>query len=206
MWTKRPRSRTQREKDVVRLPLHSYINRWIFLNVTVDDFQSITTLQPHTQLELTPVPFPYHPFQSFPETDGYLLDYFIRGISPACSLSTAHNPYISLVIPLCFSSQTLLNALLAVAANQLCLLGHPHLRQEACHYKDKALQGLRREVCTNLQDEGTVAAVLMLCFQDVRIYLYARIPYSLLMVDADIRRLRSVLDDASTWWSEADRL
>lgn len=173
--------------------------------MTVDDFQPITTLQPHTQLELTPVPFTYHPFQSFPETDGYLLDYFIRGISPSCSLSTSHNPYISLVIPLCFSSQTLLNALLAVAANQLCLLGRPQLRQEACHYKDKALQGLRREVCTSMQDEGTVAAVLMLCFQDVRVYL-VRVAYSLLMMNADIRWLLSVLDDAPTWWSEADRL
>ncbi len=135
----------------------------------VDDFKPIRASEPSIQLELapSPTPFTYHPFHTFPETDSYLLDYFIRGISPSCSLSTSHNPYISLVIPLCFTSQTLRNALLAVAANQLCLLGRPQLRQEACHYKDKALQGLQRELSNSLQDEGAVAAVVMLCFQDV---------------------------------------
>ena len=137
--------------------------------MTVDDFKPIRASEPSIQLELapSPMPFTYHPFHTFPDTDSYLLDYFLRGISPSCSLSTSHNPYISLVIPLCFTSQTLRNALLAVAANQLCLLGRPQLRQEACHYKDKALQGLQRELSTSLQDEGAVAAVVMLCFQDV---------------------------------------
>jgi hypothetical protein len=34
-----------------------------------------------------------------------------------------YNPYISLLVPLCFVSITLRHAVLAVSANQLCLLG-----------------------------------------------------------------------------------
>ncbi|KAL4995523.1 fungal-specific transcription factor domain-containing protein [Aspergillus recurvatus] len=176
IWTKRP-SRTQKQKQnkapFEAVPLRPYTNRWIFLNVTTNDlYPNSTECQTLSSdgLELptlSPVPSAYHPLHKFPETDSYLLDYFIRGISPSCSLSASHNPYVSLVIPLCFVSSTLRHALLAVAANQLCLLGRSQFRQTACHHKDKALQGVRRELCTSLQDEGTVATVLMLCFQDI---------------------------------------
>ncbi|KAL2832543.1 fungal-specific transcription factor domain-containing protein [Aspergillus cavernicola] len=179
VWTKRSGPRAQGRKKAVfeGVPLNSYINRWVFLNLTLDDFpeeiksqtRSSTQPQPQTHLPLTAFPpsSAYHPLHTFPYTDGYLLDYFITGISPSCSLSASHNPYISLVIPLCFVSVTLRNALLAVAANQLCLLGHSQFTKQACHYKQKALQGLRQEISTGFPDEGTVAAVLMLCFQDI---------------------------------------
>ncbi|KAL4783426.1 fungal-specific transcription factor domain-containing protein [Aspergillus varians] len=182
VWTKRPGPRAQGRKKAVfeGVSLTSYINRWVFLNLTLDDFpekiksQAVSRdqaqPQPHAHLPLTPgppSPAYYHPLHTFPYTDGYLLDYFITGISPSCSLSASHNPYLSLVIPLCFVSVTLRNALLAVAANQLCLLGHAQFTKQACYYKQKALQGLRQEISTGFPDEGTVAAVLMLCFQDI---------------------------------------
>ncbi|KAL4758657.1 Zn(II)2Cys6 transcription factor [Aspergillus foveolatus] len=175
VWTRRPpRAQKQTQKALFEaVPLQPYINRWVFLNVTTSDFYpnstECQTLSSDT-LELavpSPLPSTYHPLHSFPETDSYLLDYFIRGISPSCSLSTSHNPYVSLVIPLCFVSDTLRHALLAVAANQLCLLGCNQFRQKACQHKDKALRGLRHEISTGLQDDGTVATVLMLCFQDI---------------------------------------
>ncbi|KAL4967705.1 transcription factor domain-containing protein [Aspergillus stella-maris] len=180
IWTKRPPSKARNSAVFRPIPLHSYINRWIFLNVAIEDFEKQDRENPsdsefdryskHEFLTTTPFLLPSyhaHPLHTFPETDAYLLDYFIRGISPSCSLSTSHNPYISLVIPLSFSSDTLRNALLAVAANQLCLLGQPSLRQEACHYKHKTLQGLRQQIALNSHDEGTIATVLMLCFQDI---------------------------------------
>ncbi|RDW61825.1 Zn(II)2Cys6 transcription factor [Aspergillus mulundensis] len=173
IWSKQSRkTQCQRKVPFQAVSLHSYIDRWIFLNVTAHDFEAEDTcIRPSScpELDLIPAlsPSPYHPLHSFPETEAYLLDYFIQGISPSCSLSASHNPYVSLVIPLCFTSETLRNALLAVAANQLCLLGRGHLRQEACLYKDKALQGVRRDLSVGLQDEGTIATVLMLCFQDI---------------------------------------
>ncbi|KAL4948856.1 fungal-specific transcription factor domain-containing protein [Aspergillus filifer] len=180
LWTKRPSSKTQKSAVFRPIPLNPYINRWIFLDVAIDDFQGrqqateagleSDNLSEHKFLPTTSFLIPsylIHPLHAFPESDAYLLDYFIQGISPSCSLSPSHNPYISLVIPLSFSSNTLRSALLAVAANQLCLLGRPELRQEACYYKDKALQGLRRQIAVKSHDEETVATVLMLCFQDI---------------------------------------
>jgi hypothetical protein len=114
----------------------------------------------------------YHPLHSFPDTETYLLDYFIRGISPSCSLSESYNPYISLVVPLCFVSITLRHALLAVSANQLCLLGKDQFTEQVCHYKHMALQGLRQEISAGVHDDGTVASILMLCFHDVRLLLH----------------------------------
>ncbi|KAL3443239.1 fungal-specific transcription factor domain-containing protein [Aspergillus insuetus] len=181
VWTKHPNSnlKQRRRKSEFRpVPLDSYVDRWEFLNVTFDDLAVSTDLdQPHGSapsndsghnlLQLSPAFSIYHPLHSVSDSDGYLLDYFIRGISPSCSLSDSHNPYISLVIPLCFISNTLRNALLAVAANQLRLLGSSQSSHEACHYKQIALQSLRHEISTSTHDEGTVAAVLMLCFQDI---------------------------------------
>lgn len=99
--------------------------------------------------------------------ESYLLDYFIRGISPSCSLSDEHNPYISLVVPLCFDSVTLRQALLAVAANQLCLLGEEQFTEKACLYKHLALQSLRQTIAAGVHDDGTMASILMLCFHEV---------------------------------------
>ncbi|KAL3475523.1 fungal-specific transcription factor domain-containing protein [Aspergillus californicus] len=181
VWSKRPDCKTHIRKATFQgLPLKPYTDRWVFLNVTSDDFCSDIKMswvppaeaepsisKTYLPLPLLPPPSLHHPLHSFSSTDSYLLDYFIRGISPSCSLSPSHNPYVSLVIPLCFTYDTLRNALLAVAANQLRLIGHPQFTKEACHYKQKALEGLRQEISSPFLDEGTVAAVLMLCFQDI---------------------------------------
>lgn len=168
------------------VPLTQYNNRWVFLNLTKDDFQDTDSLsrtrpslQPcHTMDHSTNSSIPtsiYHPLHSFPDTESYLLDYFIRGISPSCSLSELHNPYISLVVPLCFVSITLRHALLAVAANQLCLLGEDQFTEQVCRYKHMALQGLQQEISAGVHDDGTVASILMLCFHDVRLSLRASV-------------------------------
>ncbi|KAL4902344.1 hypothetical protein BDW74DRAFT_186881 [Aspergillus multicolor] len=173
IWSKHlPKPQSHSKAVFQAMPLESYIGRWIFLNVTTYDFESeVATVGASPCLDLDPIPaflpFTYHPLYSFPESEAYLLDYFIQGISPSCSLSTSHNPYVSLIIPLCFTSETLRNALLAVTANQLCLLGRGHLRHEACLYKDKALQGVRGNLSLGVQNEETIATVLMLCFQDI---------------------------------------
>ncbi|KAL2847507.1 fungal-specific transcription factor domain-containing protein [Aspergillus pseudoustus] len=181
VWTKHPNTKPRRKKSVFRpVPLDSYIDRWEFLNVTFDDLACPVRVDrpqysssrsngspPLQPLMLSPLFSIYHPLHTFSDSDAYLLDYFIRGISPSCSLSESHNPYISLVIPLSFDSNTLRNALLAVAANQLRLLGQAQSTHEACHYTQMALQSLRHEISTATHDEGTVAAVLMMCFQDI---------------------------------------
>jgi hypothetical protein len=181
VWTKQSNSNSKQRRsnsEFRPIPLDSYFSRWEFLNVTFDDLAASNEVDtPHCSpqssdaghlLQLSPAFSFYHPLHIFSDSDSYLLDYFIRGISPSCSLSESHNPYISLVIPLSFVSNTLRNALLAVAANQLRLLGSVQSAHEACHYKQIALQSLRHEISTGTQDEGTVAAVLMLCFQDVK--------------------------------------
>ncbi|KAM5345659.1 hypothetical protein ACJ41O_011520 [Fusarium nematophilum] len=109
------------------VPLAQYATRWVFLNLGNDDFQdtdcalrSCRSGSTSTNKSLVPTPTSpvvRHPLRSFPDTESYLLDYFIRGISPACSLSELHNPYTPLMVPLCFASATLRHALLAAAAN-----------------------------------------------------------------------------------------
>ncbi|BDD63560.1 hypothetical protein MAP00_008435 [Monascus purpureus] len=108
-----------------------------------------------------------HPLSSYSEIEGYLLQYFIEGIGPNCSLSISYNPYISLITPLSFYHSTLRSALLAVAANQLRLLGDSRFQKEACLYKDNALRGLQQAIITDSLDYGAVATVLMLCFHDI---------------------------------------
>ncbi|KAL6359177.1 hypothetical protein LRP88_06597 [Fusarium phalaenopsidis] len=161
------------------VPLDQYANRWVFLNLGNVDFQDIdSTSRPPLQscrsgfvttASWTPTPTSpifHHPLHSFPDTESYLLDYFIRGISPACTLSELHNPYASLLVPLCFVSITLRHALLAVAGHQLCLLGEDQFMEQACCYKDLSLQGIRQEISSGMHDDATVASILMLCFQE----------------------------------------
>lgn len=160
------------------VPLDQYVNRWVFLNLGNADFHD-THSAPRPQsrrsgsvtASWTPTPtspISNHPLQSFPDTESYLLDYFIRGIGPACTLSELHNPYVSLLVPLCFVSITLRHALLAVAGSQRCLLGDDQFTEQTCRYKDLALQGIRQEISTGMHDDATVASILMLCFQEVR--------------------------------------
>lgn len=111
-----------------------------------------------------------HPLASYMEVEGNLLDYFIRGVSPQCSLAPTHNPYLNYVTPLCFHYESVRNAILAAAANQLCILGDSRFQKEAFLYKQRTLTGLREEIAAGNLNEGTLATVLMLCFRDVRIH------------------------------------
>lgn len=81
---------------------------------------------------------------SNPDIESNLLSYFVERIGPSCSLSSSHNPYLRFLIPMCFLYPTLKDALLAVAANQLRLLGDMRFEKEAVLFKDRALQGLQR--------------------------------------------------------------
>ncbi|KAJ5094192.1 hypothetical protein N7456_010053 [Penicillium angulare] len=167
-------------------PLTQYNGRWVFLNLNEHDFQDIhetrsvprtcPSLHPHQRIiyPFTSLSIPtsiYHPLHSFPDTESYLLDYFIRDISPHCSLSELNNPYTSFVVPLGFVSVTLRHALLAVAANRLYLLGKDEYAEQVCYYKHMALRGLQQELSAGVHDDGTVASILMLCFQDVSLSL-----------------------------------
>jgi len=105
------------------------------------------------------------PFSQFRYTERYLLDYFVHGIGPTCSLSRSNNPYMSL-IPL-LSHTTLRNTLLAVSANQLSLLGNAVCSREDYKYKDRALKGLQNDLTISTLEFGTVASILMMCFHDV---------------------------------------
>lgn len=188
-WRKRPKSHakttvTDAGSGSYSIPLDQYRDQWIFLNTTYEDFLSRTsnveeadmgTSQPNQSLQVTAgeksrllVSQPWeHPLTSYSEVESYLLDYFIRGIAPSCSISSSENPYISLITPLCFVYSTLRNALVAVAANQLRLLGDARFIKEGCIFKDRALQGLQRAMSSTCLDYGVTATVLMLCFYDV---------------------------------------
>ncbi|OJD27388.1 hypothetical protein ACJ73_01217 [Blastomyces percursus] len=111
-----------------------------------------------------------HPLAQRSSVESFLLDYFIRGIAPFCSLSTGFNPYLSLVTPLALNYQQphepLRNILLAIAANQRQLLGDRTYEREAFLFKQKALHGLQNEINHRKPTAGAVATVLMLCFHD----------------------------------------
>ena len=144
------------------------------MNATYDEFSNNGTLcHEEDQLPLFLArSIDHHPLSAYSTIEGSLLDYFIREIGPKCSLSDSYNPYISLVTPLCFDHSALRSALIAVAANQLCLIGDMRFKKEACLFKERALQGLQRAILTNSLDYNTVTTVLMLCFYDVWMTLF----------------------------------
>ncbi|PWY86785.1 Zn(II)2Cys6 transcription factor [Aspergillus heteromorphus CBS 117.55] len=158
------------------------MGRWIFLNTTCADFtngadewdrrtSALSELSPATFEQRIQPPSPTsclgHPLAAYSEVESYLLEYFIHGIGPNCSLSPINNPYITLITPLSFCHTTLRNALLAVASNQFSLLGDTRFVKETLVYKDRALKGLQQAICTGEIDDGVIATVLMLCFHDI---------------------------------------
>ncbi|CRG83552.1 Pc22g16640 [Talaromyces islandicus] len=177
------------DDDFTGVPLEEYVGRWIWLNTTCDDFTGedngwnldsandtllqidgitvksgrfIHDLANNNYLERRHLG---SPFGHYTYREGYLLDYFIHGIGPSCSLSRSNNPYMSLV-PL-LSHTTLRNTILAVSANQLFLLGNTVCSQEDFMYKDRALKGLQKEIKSSTLEFGTVASILMMCFHDI---------------------------------------
>lgn len=167
---------TQTEEGFQSVPLACYSGRWIFLNTTSSDFaggnnhsdedDDTRTLVEDTDC-LSLWPPMSHPVSFYPEVEGHLFNYFVQAIGPNCSLSPSFNPYISLITPLSLAHTALWNALLAVAANQLRLLGDTGYNREACTFKHNALQGVQHAIATQNYDYGILATVLMLCFHDV---------------------------------------
>ncbi|KAI5299219.1 hypothetical protein KEM55_002438 [Ascosphaera atra] len=166
------------------MPLSRYAGHWIFLNFTTHDFDQEDDMRsarddddsdsvPHEEnvegtvaddadlTELLPLQSTSfgHPLASYLEVEGNLLDYFIRVVSPHCSLSSSDNPYLHFLTPLALHFDTTRHAILAAAANQLCLLGDARYQKAACLYKHKALVGLRKDIengCIN--DEGCTSS------------------------------------------------
>ncbi|EZF59930.1 hypothetical protein H104_07135 [Trichophyton rubrum CBS 289.86] len=170
------------ERNFQAVPIAQYAGRWLFLNTTYWDFgssqdrpleepESLTQLNGAGRRACPFVPSlrapPGHPLTSFSQTERYLLDYFIEGIGPNCSLSPFYNPYLSLITPLALSHAPLRNTLLAIAANQFYRLGNAKFEKEAYIYKQRALAGLQKEINERKPSFGAVATVLMLCFHDI---------------------------------------
>ncbi|XRM36679.1 hypothetical protein ABZX51_000170 [Aspergillus tubingensis] len=165
------------------VPLNAYTGRWIFLNSTSSDFMESSSdgdemdtdgIEP--DLLSVFVQFPDtipldkglgHPLATYSHLESYLIDYFIHGIGPNCSLSPIENPYITLITPLALSHKTLRDALISAAGNQLRLLGDTRFSKEALIYKERALKGLQQEIELGSISDGAIATVLMLCFHDI---------------------------------------
>lgn len=170
------------EQNFQAVPISQYTGRWLFLNSTYWDFggsgdrpleepESLTQLYGAGRRPCHFIPSlqapPGHPLATFAQTERYLLNYFIEGIGPNCSLSPFYNPYLSLVTPLALSHAPLRNTLLAIAANQFCRLGNVRFEKEAYICKQRALAGLQKEINEQKPSFGAIATVLMLCFHDV---------------------------------------
>ncbi|PGH06732.1 hypothetical protein GX51_02173 [Blastomyces parvus] len=160
------------------VPIDQYTGRWLFLNTTYWDFgvNEEKVVATCSLAQLTEVvqssnglarPSPHrplgHPLAQCSLVESFLLDYFIRGIAPFCSLSTGFNPYLSLVTPLALNYQQphepLRNILLAIAANQRQLLGDRTYEREAFLFKQKALHGLQNEINHRKPSAGAVATI-----------------------------------------------
>ncbi|OJJ68097.1 hypothetical protein ASPBRDRAFT_58147 [Aspergillus brasiliensis CBS 101740] len=165
------------------IPLDAYMGRWIFLNSTSSDFMEGSSGSDEMDTDgIKPdllsvfVQFPDtlplgkdlgHPLAAYSHLESYLIDYFIHGIGPNCSLSPIENPYITLITPLALSHKGLRDALISAAGTQLCLLGDTRFSKEALIYKNRALKGLQQEIKLGSISDGAIATVLMLCFHDI---------------------------------------
>ncbi|KAI1336861.1 fungal-specific transcription factor domain-containing protein [Xylariaceae sp. FL0016] len=116
--------------------------------------------------------------------EGYLWDYFNRGITPQCVLDQNLNPYRNVVLRLAAVSPggPLFHCILAVAANQLNSLGRKEYLPLMWSYRAEALKRLRTTIdhlCTapnnspKFKDEyeydQALACAIMLCFFDVSV-------------------------------------
>ncbi|KAJ4366153.1 hypothetical protein N0V83_007788 [Neocucurbitaria cava] len=118
------------------------------------------------QLYQKPPPALSH-FSALPTDEAYLLDYFISGICPNCSLSPTHNPYLRYITPMTFVYPPLHNAVLSIAATERQLLNDRRFEKQAWWYKAQALKGLQATIASGSIGWPFIAAVLMLCFGDI---------------------------------------
>ncbi|CAO2658034.1 Nn.00g072940.m01.CDS01 [Neocucurbitaria sp. VM-36] len=106
-------------------------------------------------------------FGALPTTEAYLLDYFISGICPNCSLSSTHNPYLRYIAPMTFVYPPLHNAVISIAATERKLLNDRRFEEQSLWYKSQALKGLQATIASGSIGWPFIAAVLMLCFGDI---------------------------------------
>lgn len=116
--------------------------------------------------DLIPTPALSH-FGALPTTEAYLLDYFISGICPNCSLSSTHNPYLRYITPMTFVYQPLYYAVISIAATERQLLNDRRFEKQAWWYKSQALHGLQTTIASGSIGWPFIATVLMLCFGDI---------------------------------------
>ncbi|PGH33022.1 hypothetical protein GX50_04168 [[Emmonsia] crescens] len=181
IWSKRsskakPPTKIEIGHEFQPVPIDQYTGRWLFLNTTYQDFshrngekvakcsliQLAEIAQSMNGLACPPPNRPLgHPLVHYSPVESFLLDYFIRGIAPFCSLSTGCNPYLSLVTPLALNYQQpyvpLRNILLAIAANQLQLLGDRTYEKEAFMCKQKALHDLQNDINHRKPSPGAIS-------------------------------------------------
>ncbi|PGH00990.1 hypothetical protein AJ79_08054 [Helicocarpus griseus UAMH5409] len=182
-WSKRsskikPPTKLDLGREYQAVPIDQYADRWIFLNTTYWDFGDTSgTERERNPLKHSAIAQPIsgqgyhpspdrplgHPLAHYSAVENLLIDYFIRGIAPFCSLSQNYNPYLSLVTPLALNIQQphepLRNILLAIAANQLRLQGDCRYERAAYIYKQKALHGLQNEIYDKKPSPGAVATI-----------------------------------------------
>lgn len=120
------------------------------------------------QQHLYPIPTPaLSPFGALPTSEAYLLDYFISGICPNCSLSPTHNPYLRYITPMTLVYPPLHNAVISIAATERQLLNDRRFDKQAWWYKSQALKGLQETIASGSISWPFIATVLMLCFGDI---------------------------------------
>ncbi|EPE04131.1 zn 2cys6 transcription factor [Ophiostoma piceae UAMH 11346] len=173
--TKRARSQSPSTKDTLaRWSKYDVTVRdWMFLNATVIDFELFPGVRetpkpnilytPSTEEQLpqlnlavddtgnlrplTPISasLPWN-LLSLNSTESRLLEYFINFITPRCAL--ASNPYQDILLRLAVTEARgpLMDCIMAVAANQMQIVGHGESAASALHRRDRALSALRRQV------------------------------------------------------------
>lgn len=103
----------------------------------------------------------------YSDVEGHLFNYFMYELGPKCSLSSARNPYLTILLPLAFDHKPLRHAILAASANALRLDDDLRFEEYALKHKSAALRSLRQTINAGQIDWRALATTLMFCFYDV---------------------------------------
>jgi hypothetical protein len=108
------------------------------------------------------------PLFTLTNTEPYLLDYYINYLAPKCSLSTALNPYLDVLLPIAYEFAPLRHTLLAASACQLYhFSGDRTFEVQSLRHRSKAISGLNRHLGTTKMDWKSLATMVMFCFRDI---------------------------------------
>lgn len=138
----------------------------------------------------------YNRFITFPSDEQKLISYFIDTICPTCvcysnikktavdinpiylidkTISVKQwekNPYLFLIIPLAFTSDIVMDVVMATSAYQLYLSGNCSFEKVSKFYSERAIKKLpdliREKQCLHSLDwDELLATVLLLCFREI---------------------------------------